>query len=601
MRFRFPKLQKITQSCAQRGQISSVILIRRAEMITLRYHNQLSHLKMKNQYLLLAFCLFIFSDAVASVKFDFFRYAGADKIYRADSLNAPGEYFNPVISGWASDPSICRNGDDYWLVTSTFGYYPGVALYHSEDLITWEHAGNVLTGDAFGRLLEGVSLDKGGVYAPAISYNPHDGLYYVVTTCVMNGKDGSTLNFYVTATDPLGQWNDIRVLEGVEGIDPSFFFDDDGSAYIVYKSDEKSKYKWSNHRALSVVRFDPEQGHIIGEPQKFRETGVGPEERLERDEGPHIYKIGGKYYLLAAEGGTNWVHSEVCYRADSVMGPYERWSRNPMLTQRLLKPNRKNPVTSAGHADMVQTPDGKWYAVFLGCRPWHNGEDQLGRETFLMPVRWSMDGFPYITQNIDTVALKGRMPGPATGQKAVNAGNFVWTDDFSSDVLMPQWLSLWGSASAYCRLDGSSLELSPAPCDTRSGKTPAYIGRRIQHHDFDVETRLTLPSEKNVRGGILIVKNEQRQMMFAVSKEKVSLRRIGKGEDEIASALLACTGENVELRVIHRDGKYEFLYKTCAADGWQTLVSDVPSDYLATQRGGFTGTTIGVFADRAEK
>lgn len=355
-------------------------------------------------YILL--CLVVFLNTVASVKFKTFSYQGLDRWFDIDSLQIDGDYFNPVIGGWASDPSICRVGSDYWLVTSTFGYYPGVALYHSDDLVSWEHVSNVLTEETFGEMLEGLSLDKGGVYAPSISFNPHDGLYYMVTTCVMNGKDGSTVNFYVTADDPLGTWSGIKILDGVEGIDPSFFFDEDGSAYIVYKSEERSKYKWSNHRALSIARFDIKAGKIIGEPQKFKEEGVGPEERLERDEGPHIYKINGKYYLLAAEGGTNWVHSEVCYRADSVMGPYVRWSRNPMLTQRLLKPNRKNPVTSTGHVDMVQRPDGTWYAVFLGCRPWQNGEDQLGRETFLMPIKWSRDGFPYITQSIDTIPTK---------------------------------------------------------------------------------------------------------------------------------------------------------------------------------------------------
>ncbi|MDE6395123.1 MAG: glycoside hydrolase family 43 protein, partial [Duncaniella sp.] len=302
---------------------------------------------MKN-YLIILCCLLgcvLTGKAQPEAKFNYFSYQGNDDYYNENPLSNTGDYYNPVISGWASDPSICRVGDDYWLVTSTFGYFPGVPLYHSRDLVSWEHVGNVLSRPSQLPWLEGLSVDKGGIYAPDITYNPHNRTYYMITTCVMNGGEGGSKNFYVTAKDPRGEWSDPVMLPDVEGIDPSFFFDEDGKAYIVHKSDEHSPVKWSNYRALSIIEFDPQTGKTVGEPVRFKEEGVGPEERLERNEGPHIYKINGKYYLLAAEGGTNWVHSEVCYRADSVFGPYRRWSRNPMLTQRLLKTNRNLPVT----------------------------------------------------------------------------------------------------------------------------------------------------------------------------------------------------------------------------------------------------------------
>nr|MDE6126732.1 glycoside hydrolase family 43 protein [Muribaculaceae bacterium] len=307
--------------------------------------------------ILIAAALSLASVADASdARFGYFTYRGEDD-YCLETLTGPGEFYNPVISGWASDPSITRKGEDYWLVTSTFGYFPGVPVYHSRDLVSWELVGNVLSRPEQLPWLDGLSLDKGGIYAPAITYNRHNGLFYMITTCVIkgNGKPDGSINFYVTTSDPVGEWSDPVVLDGVTGIDPSFFFDDDGSGYIVYKSDEHSPVKWSNHRALSIIRFDPATGRTVGDPQPFREKGVGPEERLERDEGPHIFKARGKYYLIAAEGGTGINHSEIVYKADSVMGPYERWGRNPMLTQRLLKPGRKNPVTSTGHVDVVET------------------------------------------------------------------------------------------------------------------------------------------------------------------------------------------------------------------------------------------------------
>ena len=549
--------------------------------------------------LFLVACGMQYCLAHTSAKFSFFKYSGKDEYYEKNPLSSDGDYFNPVIEGWASDPSICRVGEDYWLVTSTFGYFPGVPLYHSRDLVSWEHVSNILSRFSQLPWLEGLSIDKGGIYAPAITYNPHDKKYYMVTTCVMNGSDGSTKNFYVTATDPCGEWSDAVVLEGVYGIDPSFFFDDDGKGYIVYKSDEHSPVKWSNHRALSIVEFDSNSGKTVGQPVLFKEEGVGPEERLERDEGPHIYKIDGKYYLLAAEGGTNWVHSEVCYKSDNVFGPYRRWSRNPMLTQRLLKTNRQLPVTSAGHADMVQTPAGDWYAVFLGCRPWNGGEDHLGRETYLMPVKWSTDGFPYITQCLDTVPLKGNRVGMSGMQQSRQTGNFEWRDDFTGKTLRPEWMSLWGDPSKWCDT-GKGLKLEYAPIDSKSGQTPACILRRMQHHCFEAETEIETSADHGLAAGILMVKNEQRQFFLAIQDGAVRLYRLGKKKHNelMAQAEIGRLSGPVGLKVEAKGKTYDFLYRLPHGE-WNILSEGVSAEHIATQRGGFTGSTIGLYATSA--
>lgn len=528
-----------------------------------------------------------------TARFGQFTYTGHDS-FCADSLTAPGEYYNPVISGWASDPSVTRKGNDYWLVTSTFGYFPGVPLYHSTDLITWQQKGNVLSRPSQLPWLDGVSLDKGGVYAPAITYNPHNDLFYMITTCV-NGR--KSVNFYVTTSDPAGEWSDPVILPDVTGIDPSFFFDEDGSGYIVYKSDEHSPVKWSNHRALSIIPFDTATGKTVGTPQPFREKGVGPEERLERDEGPHIFRHAGKYYLIAAEGGTGWAHSEVVYKADSITGPWERWGRNPILTQRLLKPERRQPVTSTGHVDMVTTPDGDWYALFLGCRPWNAGEDHLGRETFLMPVEWTADGFPRIIHNNkDTVPLRAAIPRTSLPQRPQQAGNFSWTDTFAGNTLHPRWMSLHGPATQYYSL-ADGLRLTCAPTDTRTSGTPAYLGCRIQHHSFTAETDVTLSPDKHEAAGLLMVKNETRQYYLAVRKGEIALLRLGaKKADILASAPLARTGLPTGLKIVSRGDTYDFLYRPAGSDEWLILAADIPAQHVATQRGGFTGTTIGMAA-----
>ena len=365
------------------------------------------------------------TDGKAS--FDYFSYSGNDDYYRQYPLTDKSAFFNPIIPGFHPDPALCRVGQDYWLVTSTFGYYPGVPLYHSRDLVNWTLVGNVLNRPSQLPALGGQEVGKGGIYAPNINYDPMTKTYYMLTTDVGRG------HFYVSTKDPMANnWSDPVWLPAIDGIDPAFFFDDDGQAYIIYKESTEGKPKWSNHRSLRIARFDRNTGQTKGEPVKFSEEGVGPEERLARNEGPHIYKIKGKYYIIAAEGGTGNFHSEVAYRADSIFGPYTRWSRNPILTQRELKPNRSNPVTCTGHADIVQTPGGEWWAVFLGCRPGPGGVEQLGRETFMMPVSWSRDGFPYITQEKDTVPLTLRMEG-AQRKAEVTFGNFTWRDDFDGE------------------------------------------------------------------------------------------------------------------------------------------------------------------------
>lgn len=161
---------------------------------------------------------------------------------------------------------------------------------------------------------------------------------------------------------------------------------------------------------------------------------------------------------------------------------------------------------------------------------------------------------------------------------------------------------MWGSATPYYKLDGCCLELSPAPFDTKSRKTPAYLGRRIQHHDFEVETVLTLPNAKGERAGLLVVKNEQRQIMFSVGSHEASLYRIGKGSDElVASCSLDEAMREICLRVIHQDGMYGFFYKSKDEESWKCLAENVPSDHVSTQRGGFTGTTIGLFVDKVSR
>lgn len=539
----------------------------------------------------------LYAAGASTAHFSHFDYKGFDDYYAENPLSSPSQLYNPILPGWNSDPSICRTGDDYWLVTSTFGYFPGLPLYHSKDLVNWTLERNVLDRPSQLPYLKGQSLDKGGIYAPHISYNPHNGKYYVVATDT-GLKEG---HFYVTATDPAGDWSDPVWLKGIDGIDPSFFFDDDGSAYIVYKEDTTGKPRWSNYRCIRFIAFDTEAGQTTGESWPLDEAGVAPHERLERDEGPHIYKIDGTYYLLCAEGGTSTNHSAVIFKADNIRGPYHRWGRNPMLTQRGLKDKRTNPVTCAGHADLVQTPEGDWWAVFLGCRPGPGKFQALGRETFMMPVLWSGDRYPYLTQCEDTVPMVIERPGTVRDDSKASSGNFGWRDDFTTDALRPEWMSLRGSIADRVSPGNGSLSLQCSPEPSTGKGVPSYLGRRIQHHKFEAATEVKFkPAGDNERAGLMILKNEGAQYFLAVGKGSVSLHRIGrKGRDVLASAPLRSNKKAVGLKVVSDGINYTFSFND--GNAWQVLADNVDASHVACERtGGFTGATIGLYAEQTD-
>ena len=326
-----------------------------------------------------------FANDSMVANFDYFYYKGNDDFYNNNPLPGDDYYYNPILPGWYSDPSVCTNGKDYFLVTSTFSYFPGVPIFHSTDMLNWKQVGNVLNRPE--QLpLEGQRVTR-GIFAPAISYNPHNETYYMITTNMQGG------NFLVKTEDPFGDWSDPIWLPNVHGIDPSLFFDDNGKAYIVNNDEPDGGSTYEGHRAIRGIEYDVEKDKTIGESIMLVNGGVNLSEKPIWIEGPHMYKFNGSYYLMCAEGGTSVNHSEVIFKSDSPFGKYTPWDKNPILTQKHLNPNRKLPITCAGHADIIQKDNGQWWSVFLACRPIDNKFENLGRETFMMPIRWSQDEF----------------------------------------------------------------------------------------------------------------------------------------------------------------------------------------------------------------
>ena len=250
---------------------------------------------------------------------------------------------NPVIPGFYPDPSICRVGDDYYLVNSSFEFFPGVPIFHSRDLVHWRQLGYCLTRKS--QLNLDHARASGGIYAPTLRY--HNGTFYLITTLVDTGG-----NFFVTATNPAGPWSE-PVWVDHAGIDPSLFFDEDGTAYY-------DRHEGMGDGFIGQAKINVQTGQLDGKLKEvWRGTGgVWPE-------GPHLYKINGKYFILTAEGGTSYGHMVTIARSDSPWGPFVPNPKNPILTHR-DRPD--SPIQALGHADLVETPDG-WWLVCLGIRP----------------------------------------------------------------------------------------------------------------------------------------------------------------------------------------------------------------------------------------
>lgn len=280
---------------------------------------------------------------------------------------------NPVIRGFYPDPSVCSANGKYYLVNSTFEYFPGIPVFESDDLIHWKQIGHCLTRQSQLDLC-GILASK-GIYAPTIRYN--NGRFYVVVTNISNDFG----NFYVWTDDIYsGEWSDpIKVSRG--GIDPSLLFDGDKVYFTSNGVDDFGE------EGISLCEIDIETGKTLTKA-KCISKGCGGR----FPEGPHIYHINDYYYLMMAEGGTEYGHMECMLRSKDIWGPYEQCPFNPILTNRNLG---GYPVQGSGHADLVEGPNGQWFIVNLAFRQigYYDTYHNLGRETFLEPAFWTDDGW----------------------------------------------------------------------------------------------------------------------------------------------------------------------------------------------------------------
>lgn len=355
-------------------------------------------------------------------------------------------FTNPILAGFYPDPSVCKVGENYYLVNSTFAYFPGITIFQSKDMINWKLIGYVLNRPEHTNL-DGFGVSR-GIFAPSIRF--HDGLFYVTCTLVDGGG-----NFVATAKNPAGFWY--------------------GPVWI---------------------------------------------------EAPHIFQKDRFYYLIAAEEGTAEQHSEVVFRSESATGPYIPYENNPILTQRHLDPNRKFPITYTGHADFVQTENGDWWAVFLGCRPFPPVDKNYyntGRETSLAPVEW-IDGWPIINHRFDEVQYFYPLPITPSGEKAPvpQSGNFRYRDNFDADSINLNWLFLRTPHEKWYDLKSRPgfllMQLQPETCGGKMN--PSFLGRRQQHTQDAASVTLNFIAEsENEKAGLMIFQNETHYYFLCNSLE----------------------------------------------------------------------------------
>lgn len=530
-------------------------------------------------------------------QFDWFDYRGDDGLLRP----GPGEYANPILQGFYPDPSIVRVGRDYYLVNSTFAWFPGMPVFHSRDLVHWTQIGNAI--DRAGQLDFG-SLGMGqGLYAPDISW--HGGLFYIVNTCVGCGG-----NFVITARRPEGPWSDpVWLPELKDAIDASLFFDTDGSTWIVNNGPPAGAPRYPGHRAIWIQQFDVKEKRTFGPRKVLVDAGIHPEQNPIWIEGPHIVGKDGVYYLIAAEGGTAEGHSEVVLRSMKVTGPYAALETNPILTQRDLPVGRSHPITSTGHAKFVQTPAGDWWAVFLGVRPYDAaGNFNTGRETFLMPVRWK-DGWPRITnsgQRVPWTAPAPRLPSQRKPGVPTN-GDFAIHESFNGPRLAPYWMMLRNPEGHWWRMRGGALLLEPRPVGLGDHGNPSLLARRQQHLNAIATTQLRFnPLSSGAEAGIVAFQNDEYWYFLGLGRDHgkpvIRLRRRAGDKEPSGGTIIAAArlppapGAPIQLRVSARSGSYDFAW---SADGrrWRMLMRNADGTILGTRKaGGFVGAVFGLYA-----
>ncbi|MDF9277642.1 family 43 glycosylhydrolase [Arthrobacter sp. EH-1B-1] len=466
----------------------------------------------------------------------------------------------PILPGYHPDPSICRVGDEYFLINSTFEYFPGVPVFSSRNLLDWQQIGHVLERESQLNVRTGIEGASGGIYAPTIRF--HNGRFWMITTNLHDVRKGHLI---VSAEHPSGPWSDPVYTPGLIGIDPDLAWDEEGKCYLT----------WSDvvRGGISQAQINPQTGQVLSEPHEiWRGTGGA------HPEGPHIYAREGWWYLLAAEGGTAAGHMVTVARARTINGPYSANPANPILTHR----STPHPVQATGHGDLIELHDGSWAMVHLGTRPrgsfpkWHTN----GRETFLVGIDW-VDDWPVVVEDRFSASIV----------------DTSFEDRFLEDRLHPRWISPGVAPASFAAPGNEGLAL-------RAGRSPetAQAERLLAVRAVDLEWNVSVDGVGDL--ALVVRIDDLHQAILQRVENTVTARVIiGPTDQVLATRESVPEAESLTIRAVpfggqpgERQGPDRVLLGVGRGDAFQELTS-LDGRYLSTQTaGGFTGRVIGIEA-----
>lgn len=517
-------------------------------------------------------------------------------------MNRETCYHNPILSGFYPDPSICRVGDDYYLVNSSFAFFPGLPLWHSKDLVHWRQIGNAI--DRPSQMNFAGAGSSRGLFAPTL--REFEGRFYIVCTLVDQGG-----NFLITADRPEGPWSDPIWLGEAKGIDPSLYFEKDrdgGEARAWYcgtREDSRQARYWGDNE-IYLQELDLKSLQLVGEAKPIWKGAL-------RDsvwaEGPHIYRIGGYYYLLISEGGTSRDHAMTIARSQSLQGPYVGKKSNPLLTHRDL--GSKAAIQCVGHGDIVQDSAGDWWLVHLATRP-QKGFTVLGRETFLTPLIWEED---WPLPSPESGRVLEYFPSPKLPAVEFNPEPACQLFDGQSR-LGPDWLSLRLPASDFASLRERAgyLRVKLQPGNLREKRAVSFLGKRLAAHDWLASCALEFqPESEEESAGLALFQSEDFNYRLVLTHAAVAegydssstrkepslcarlLEARGKEEDRVLASK-PYSGNTIVFSAFSRNGSIQFLFGPSQSELQLLYACEDCSGISVELAGGFIGSLAGIYA-----
>jgi hypothetical protein len=476
---------------------------------------------------------------------------------------------HPIVPGFYPDPTICRVGEDYYLAHSSFEYFPGAPLFHSRDLVSWRQIGNILTRR--GQFLAGDRRPSGGIYGPTLRH--HGGRLHYVTTNAGDAESGQTVVSAELPADPASrplEWSDPVFVPQAVGIDPDIAWDEDGECYLTWAG----RVAGGGPEGILQGRLDLKTGEFTGEPYLVWQ-GTG----LAAPEAPHLYRVGGRWYLMLTEGGTERGHAVTIARADRPEGPYEACPANPVFTRR----STAHPVQNTGHADLVETAEGDWAAVYLGVRPggFTPSFHVLGRETFLAGVDW-VDGWPVFD----------------AGRYAFVPPDTAFADDFAAAALDPRWVAPGSEPAAIAapHPDGGLALRDPGD------RSPGLLCARVRDRRWSATAAFTGSGRFEVR-----IDDRHRYGLVFADGRVTAYARIGGVSADLGSAPVLAGAAELRIDAVECDAETLTAYGpddivlSADAGGGAVELARLDGRYLSTEVAtGFTGRMLGAGAAGAD-